>query len=292
MSFVMIPEELLDVKLSSAQFRALINIINNTYSTGKYAGCCCLGYKILADKCFTDKSAMIKTVKQLEELGFVEIDKREKFNRSNALRLTIENGLKRCCSGMAVLDSSSFYGCQKPTDKGCQNTTDKGCQNTTEGCLKTTLGCLKPTPHIDLKFKTLDLKQKNACARAEDGCLKPTDRKEQIAPVDRATGRTMPDGGQAAGSLAKKEVTSADVQQEQDLTLLRAIKANFKDIEADLELFRVANWYGLRKKSKFSLIEDIRAREVLDWMAARGVIATYIPDDRHYSSEIIIREVA
>ena len=87
-------------------------------------------------------------------------------------------------------------------------------------------------------------------------------------------------------------MASADVQQEQDLTLLRAIKANFKDIEADLELFRVGNQYGLRKKSKFSLIEDIRAWEVVDWMAAHGIVATYMPDDRHYSKEIIIREVA
>ena len=98
MAFVMIPEELLTIKLSSAQFRALIQIINNTYSSGKYAGCCCLGYQNLANLCFTTKAAIINTVKQLEQLGFVEIDNendnRQRGNRNSYSKNKTEYQLK------------------------------------------------------------------------------------------------------------------------------------------------------------------------------------------------------
>lgn len=287
MSFVMIPEELLDVDLSAAQFRALIHIINNTYSTGKYAGCCCLGYRILADRCFTDKSAMIKTIRQLEQLGFVEIDKREKFNRSNALRLTLENGLKRCSSGMAVSDCSSFYGCQKPTDDRCQNTTYKGCQKTTLGCLKTTDGCQNTTPHIDLKFKNLDLKTQNACARAEHGCLKTTDEESKTAPADGAAGRLMP-----KESSAGNERGGAAAAKSEDRILLGAMKARFTDIFDDLSVSRAENTYILRKKGKFALIEDVRLKEVADWMKSEGIDARILDVNTRVMGEVLIQEVA
>ena len=96
MSYVTIPEELLQVDISAAQLRLLIHLINNTYSSGKYAGCCCLGYQEIAKLCFTHKGAAINTIKQLEELGFVEINRRERFNRSNAIKITLENGYG-CC---------------------------------------------------------------------------------------------------------------------------------------------------------------------------------------------------
>ncbi len=288
MSFVMIPEELLDVDLSAAQFRALIHIINNTYSTGKYAGCCCLGYRILADRCFTTKAAMINTVRQLEQLGFVEIDKREKFNRSNALRLTLEDGLKRCSSGMAVPDCSSFYGYEKDTDDRYENNTDKGYENNTLGYLKDTDGYLKDTPHIDLKFKNQDLKNKNACARAEHGYLKNTDEESKTAPADIAAGRSKPDGGQAAESSAGNERDGATAAKSEDRLLLGAMKARFTDIFDDLSVSRAENTYILRKKGRFALIEDVRLKEVAGWLSLRGYAVKIMPDDCRLAGEVLL----
>ncbi len=287
MSFVMIPEELLDVDLSAAQFRALIHIINNTYSTGKYAGCCCLGYRILADRCFTTKAAMINTVRQLEQLGFVEIDKREKFNRSNALRLTLEDGLKRCSSGMAVPDCSSFYGYEKDTDKGYENNTDKGYLKDTLGYLKDTDGYLKDTPHIDLKFKNQDLKNKNACARAEHGYLKDTDEEKKTAPAALSAGRFMPDK-----SSAGNERGGAAAAKSEDRILLGAMKARFTDIFDDLSVSRAENTYILRKKGRFALIEDVRLKEVADWMKSEGIDARILDVNTRVMGEVLIQEVA
>lgn len=295
MSFVMIPEELLEVDISAAQLRALIHIINNTYSSGKYAGCCCLGYQNLADLCFTHKGAAINTLKQLERLGFIEINRRERFNRSNAIKLTLENGYERC--------RNKSGDCSGNTPERSLNRTFERSLNRTEGSLNRTLGSLNRTPHIDLKFKNLDLKNKNTCACAEHGSLNRTfhtgggdgknavggdnlgSRDNQIAPVDGATGRTKPNGGQTAESLAKKEVVSTSVANDEVLT---AIKSNFPDILADLSVSKAGNCYILRKKGKFALIEDIRLKEVAGWLNLRGFDARPMDCNTRVLGEILL----
>ncbi len=292
MSYIAIPEELLDVELSAAQFRALIHIIKNTYSRGKYAGCCCLGYRILAERCFTSKAAMIQTVRQLENLGFVEIDKRERFNRSNALKLTLENGLKCCSTGMAVPGCSSFYGYEKNTDDRYENNTDDGYENNTLGYLKDTDGYLKDTPHKDLKFKNQDLKTKNARVRVKEGSLNRTLEDNQIAPTDVAVGRSMPDGGQAAKSSAGNEEVSAGAAKTKNQILGDDMRAAFTDIFADLSLSMAGNTYILRKKGKYALIEDVRLREVLYWMMRRGLDARILDPNTRVLGETLLEEVA
>lgn len=292
MSYIAIPEELLDVELSAAQFRALIHIIKNTYSRGKYAGCCCLGYRILAERCFTSKAAMIQTVRQLENLGFVEIDKRERFNRSNALKLTLENGLKCCSTGMAVPGCSSFYGYEKNTDDRYENNTDDGYENNTLGYLKDTDGYLKDTPHKDLKFKNQDLKTKNARVHVKEGSLNRTLEDNQIAPTDVAVGRSMPDGGQAAKSSAGDEEVSAGAAKTKNQILVDDMRAAFTDIFADLSLSMAGNTYILRKKGKYALIEDVRLREVLYWMMRRGLDARILDPNTRVLGETLLEEVA
>ena len=296
MSYIAIPEELLEVNISAAQFRALIHIIKNTYSSGKYAGCCCLGYRILADKCFTDKSAIIKTIRQLEGLGFIEIDKREKFNRSNALRLTLENGLKRCRSGMAVPERGSFYGCQNTTDNGCQNTTDNGCQNTTQGCLKTTLGCQNTTPHKDLNFKNLNLKTKTRAQAYEDGCLKPTDtdaespEKRKTEPDDVASGRTMPDGD--ADTVAKnsaKEVQAAPTQTKlEDFCLVSAFFEVFPELQSWVNISRIGGYIGLQPIGKIAEKRiNIAGGMIREWFEHKGVNLVFIPSTQVLKGQIL-----
>lgn len=280
MSFVMIPEELLQIDISAAQLRVMMHIINNTYSSGKYAGCCCLGYQNLADLCFSDKSAVIKTIKQLETLGFIEINRRERFNRSNAIKLTLEKGYKRCRDISGDMSRS--------TSKGCQNTTFERCQNATEGCLKTTEGCLNATPYIDLKFKNQDLKNKNA---REKRCLNPTfdfsNQNNHTAPADIAAGRSIPKEESAKGIRA-----SSSAANQSDRALLAAMKAQFTDIFADLSLSKAGNTYILRKKGKYALVGEMRLREVVDWMYAKGLNARTIDSETRISGEFLLGEIA
>lgn len=251
MAFVMIPEELLTIKLSSAQFRALIQIINNTYSSGKYAGCCCLGYQNLANLCFTTKAAIINTVKQLEQLGFVEIDKREKFNRSNALRLTLENGFNRCRRSFEGASGNDLYRYENNTDDRYENNTDKGYLKDTEGYLKDTQGYENNTPHIDLKFKNLDLKTKQRARTREERYLKDTD--ENIAPADVAAGLSKP--SQQAGENSAGNV-GADVWAAKDKRMRKLLMRIYPDFTTWYALFRTpAGTYQINPVS--SLIERI-----------------------------------
>lgn len=244
MAFVMIPEELLTIKLSSAQFRALIQIINNTYSSGKYAGCCCLGYQNLANLCFTTKGAIISTVKQLEELGFIEIDKRERFNRSNALRLTLENGFNRCRGNFEGTSGNDLKGSLNSTDERSLNSTDERSLNSTEGSLNS-------TPHIDLKFKNLDLKTKQRAHTREERYLKDTD--ENIAPADVAAGLSKP--SQQAGENSAGNV-GADVWAAKDKRMRKLLTRIYPDFTTWYALFRTpAGTYQINPVS--SLIERI-----------------------------------
>lgn len=276
MSFVMIPEELLEVDISAAQLRALIHIINNTYSSGKYAGCCCLGYQNLADLCYTHKGAAINTLKQLEQLGFIEINRRDRFNRSNAIRLTLENGYERCRS--------------KSGD--CSDNNLERSLNRTLGSLNRTEGSLNRTPHKDLKFKNQDLKTKNARVRVKEGSLNRTLEDNQIAPTDVAVGRSMPDGGQAAKSSAGNEEVSAGAAKTKNQILVDDMRAAFTDIFADLSLSMAGNTYILRKKGKYALIEDVRLREVLYWMMRRGLDARILDPNTRVLGETLLEEVA
>ncbi len=300
MSFVMIPEELLEVDISAAQLRALIHIINNTYSSGKYAGCCCLGYQNLADLCYTHKGAAINTLKQLEQLGFIEINRRDRFNRSNAIRLTLENGYERCRSKSGDCSDNNLERSLNRTDERSLNhtperslnRTDERSLNRTLGSLNRTEGSLNRTPHKDLKFKNQDLKTKNARVRVKEGSLNRTLEDNQIAPTDVAVGRSMPDGGQAAKSSAGNEEVSAGAAKTKNQILVDDMRAAFTDIFADLSLSMAGNTYILRKKGKYALIEDMRLREVLYWMMRRGLDARILDPNTRVLGETLLEEVA
>lgn len=292
MSFVMIPEELLEVDISAAQLRALIHIINNTYSSGKYAGCCCLGYQNLADLCYTHKGAAINTLKQLEQLGFIEINRRDRFNRSNAIRLTLENGYERCRSKSGDCSDNNLERSLNHTPERSLNRTDERSLNRTLGSLNRTKGSLNRTPHKDLKFKNQDLKTKNARVRVKEGSLNRTLEDNQIAPTDVAVGRSMPDGGQAAKSSAGNEEISAGAAKTKNQILVDDMRAAFTDIFADLSLSMAGNTYILRKKGKYALIEDVRLREVLYWMMRRGLDARILDPNTRVLGETLLEEVA
>jgi len=286
MSFVMIPEELLSIKLSSAQFRALIQIINNTYSSGKYAGCCCLGYQNLANLCFTTKAAIINTVKQLDELGFIEIDKREKFNRSNALRLTLESGFKRFRGDLRERSGSDLKGYENNTYDRYENNTDEGYLKDTEGYLKDTQGYENNTPHIDLKFKNQDLKIKTCACVRNDGYLKDTD--ENTAPAGVAAGLSKP--SQRAGEgLAKEVCAEAEQLDIDDLCLWQGFVAAYPRRYPWFQLVRVKNQLLLRGIGKMGDSMLTAAwDDVSGWFALRGRHVAKAETNKRFNGEIIV----
>lgn len=276
MSFVMIPEELLEVNITPAEFRLLVQLINASYGIDKLSGICYWGYKNLASQFNTDKSAVIKQINHLIELGFLERAPRDPKYRAQPLKLTLSHGINRNRRPVGGLGDDSTESLQ--------------------GCLKDTSGCLKDTPHKDLKFKYPDLNtQKNACAR-EEGCLKDTltngGEDNQIAPTDVAVGRSMPDGGQAAKSSAGNEEVSAGAAKTKNQILVDDMRAAFTDIFADLSLSMAGNTYILRKKGKYALIEDVRLREVLYWMMRRGLDARILDPNTRVLGETLLEEVA
>ena len=276
MSFVMIPEELLEVNITPAEFRLLVQLINASYGIDKLSGICYWGYKNLASQFNTDKSAVIKQINHLIELGFLERAPRDPKYRAQPLKLTLSHGINRNRRPVGGLGDDSTESLQ--------------------GCLNDTPGCLKDTPHKDLKFKYPDLNtQKNACAR-EEGCLKDTltngGEDNQIAPTDVAVGRSMPDGGQAAKSSAGNEEVSAGAAKTKNQILVDDMRAAFTDIFADLSLSMAGNTYILRKKGKYALIEDVRLREVLYWMMRRGLDARILDPNTRVLGETLLEEVA
>lgn len=269
MSFVMIPEELLEVNITPAEFRLLVQLINASYGIDKLSGICYWGYKNLASQFNTDKSAVIKQINHLIELGFLERAPRDPKYRAQPLKLTLSHGINRNRRPVGGLGDDSTESLQ---------------------------GCLNDTPHKDLKFKYPDLNtQKNACAR-EEGCLKDTltngGEDNQIAPTDVAVGRSMPDGGQAAKSSAGNEEVSAGAAKTKNQILVDDMRAAFTDIFADLSLSMAGNTYILRKKGKYALIEDVRLREVLYWMMRRGLDARILDPNTRVLGETLLEEVA
>ena len=205
MAFIKLPEELLDADITAAQFRILANLIKYSFDDGHSY----IGYTKLAEVCFTNKSFIIKSIKELEKKGFIQVTHRGTFSRSNDIKLTFENGIKN------FRKSGGDYSGKSP--KGCLNSTPKGCLNDTpRGCLNDTHGCLNDTPYKDKRFKYQDL---NLNTR-EEGCLNDTPRvnSKYIESNDVTFDKTMPDGGQAAGSSASNQIGSEFGENDKKIT--------------------------------------------------------------------------
>ena len=91
-SFVQIPNDLFKINLSSLQFRALCNFIR---ISGYNNGHSFFGYEKLAKMNGCQKAAMIKTVKSLEELRFIQLIERANYSKSNDILLTLDAGIKK-----------------------------------------------------------------------------------------------------------------------------------------------------------------------------------------------------
>ena len=205
MSYVQIPNELFKINLSSLQFRFLVNfirlsVINNGHSF--------FGYPNLAKINQCGKVAAIKTVKELENMGFIQVIERGNCSRSNDILLTLDKGLSRLNSGG---NDERKEGYLKDTPSS-----NEGYLNDTRGYLNDTREYKKNTPHKDLK----DLNNINLNNIYNEGCLNDTPRvnSKYIESNDVTFDKTMPDGGQAAGSSASNQIGSEFGENDKKIT--------------------------------------------------------------------------
>ena len=275
MSFVKIPDELLDADITAAQFRILANLIKYSFDDGHSY----IGYTKLAEACYTSKGFIIKSIKELEQKGFIQVSHRGKFSRSNDIVLTFDNGLKKCRkSGEKISDTAR---------KGSLNETPQGSLNETpQGSLNETYGSLNETPHKDIRFKYQDL---NLNTR-ETGSLLNTPRANSnyIAPDDVASGRSMPDGEQVAESSARKdEVESAQTELE-DFCIISAFFEVFPAIKPWINISKVGGYIaiqpiGILGERYFSEIKERAA----GWFALHNIKLVFVPANQKLKGQLL-----
>ena len=288
MSFVKLPTEIIfDKNLTAGEVRLLAALINFTLDdTNKTF----IGNYKLAEYLGTSRAAVLRSLKELSKKQYLSITPRKNSSKSNEILLTLERGI-----------NFALAGAQKKPLEGNHFDTPQGNHfDTPQGNHFDTVGNHFDTPHIDLKFKNQDLlfkagkEQGNHFDTPEggkggvvnDSVLESVQMTAKvgnhIAPADDATGRSMPN--QESARKVQVETQAAN----DDKSLVEGIKANFKDIAADLEVFKVGNQYGLRKKSKYSLIEAVRASEVVEYLASLGIVAQVVDYNQHYPNEEVI----
>lgn len=276
MSFVKIPDEILDADISSAQFRILANLIKYSFDNNHSY----IGYAKLADACYTSKSFVIKAMKDLENKGFIQILHRGSFSRSNDILLTFENGKMRHRSTGDFMDDAAPKGCLNDTPKGCLNDTPKGCLNDTHGCLN-------DTPYIDKRFKYQDLNLKTR----DKGCLNDTPKGEMnknIAPADVASGRSMP--SRQAGTSSASDVQAENPQFElEDACLFSAFKEVFPDIAVWAQFVRLKNRVFIRSIGATG--EQVISKNwdnISGWFGLRGQKVGRLNANERFLNEIAI----
>lgn len=209
MSFIKLPTELLEADITPAQLKILANLIRYSFEDAHTY----IGYSKLAESCRTSKSAIIKAIKTLEQKGFLTIQHRGVFSRSNDITLTIEKG----CTLSANRGAAG-------SPKGCLNDTPKGCLNDTpKGCLNDTHRCLNDTPHIDKDLNT------NIYFNSQNniGCLNDTPKKaeNQSEPADVAAGLSI-----ANQESAKKGLGELPIINSTDKQILADIQTEYPEV--------------------------------------------------------------
>ena len=278
MAFIKTPEELLDADITAGQFRILIHLIRYSLDDGHSY----IGYTKLAAACRTSKGSIIKSIKELESMGFLEITHRGTFSRSNDIKLTLENGLNRCRMTTGELTSgTSVQGSLNESLKGSLNNTPKGTQ-------KESQGSLNETPYIDNRFKYLDLNLNTHETGSLNESPEGSGEESKKAPADGAAGRSMPKEGLAKEVLA--EGSQLDIE---DLCLWQAFKEAFPKRYPWFQLVRAGKKIGLRGIGKMgdTLLDRVWT-EVFGWFELRGVPVEKLKLNTRFNNEIIIKEAA
>lgn len=277
MSFVKLPEELLDADITAAQFRILANLIKYSFDDGHSY----IGYTKLAEACYTSKGFIIKSIKELEQKGFIQVSHRGKFSRSNDIVLTFDNGLKKCRKSGENLSDTARKGSLNETPQGSLN-------ETPQGSLNETRGSLNETPHKDIRFKYQDL---NLNTRDTGSLLNtPRANSDYIAPADVTAGRTIPDGdADAIAENSAKEVQAAAAQTElEDFCLVSAFFEAFPGLQSWVNISRIGGYIGLQPIGSLGKQRlDVESSKVSGWFGLRGVKLVFVPVNKVLKSQIL-----
>ena len=284
MSFVMVPTEIFEIELTSLQFRFLSNFIriskiNNGHSF--------FGYPNLAEINQCGRAAAIKTVQELEKMGFLKIIERGNKSRSNDILLTLDEGISRLTAGEQGEEQGYLKNTPNYSEEYLKDTPRESLNHTRES-LNHTRGYDLNTPHKDKDLNKLYL---NKNARGEEyQNITPRVGSKQLEPADVTAGRTMPNSG-CAGS-ARKEGRAEGAQLDiEDYCLWQDFKLDFSGCYPWLQLVRVQNHLLIRGLGRMG--EDILVKawdEVKAWFAARGVVVEKVGQSQRFSGEIIIKE--
>ena len=277
MSFVKIPDELLDADITAAQFRILANLIKYSFDDGHSY----IGYTKLAEACYTSKGFIIKSIKELEQKGFIQVSHRGKFSRSNDIVLTFDNGLKKCRKSGEHLSDTARKGSLNETPQGSLNETPQGSLNETHGSLN-------ETPHKDIRFKYQDL---NLNTRDTGSLLNtPRANSDYIAPADVTAGRTIPDGdADAIAENSAKEVLAAPAQTElEDFCLVSAFFEAFPGLQSWVNISRIGGYIGLQPIGSLGKQRlDVESSKVSGWFGLRGVKLVFVPVNKVLKGQIL-----
>ena len=268
MSYVQIPNELFKANLTSLQFRFLANFIR---ISGLNNGHSFFGYPNLANINQCGKVAAIKTVQELEKLGFIQVVERGNRSRSNDILLTLDKGLSRLNSG----ENDEIKGYLKDTPN-----TKEGYLKDTRGYLKDTPGYLKDTPHKDLK----DLNNLNLNNIHGEGYLNHTptpaesSEEKKIEPADVATGRSMPDGEQVAENSAISEQVAPIQTDLEDFCLVEAFFGTFPNLRPWVKFAKVGGYFALQPIGSIGEKHLNEAKKrAAGWFELRSLKLAFVP---------------
>ena len=182
--FIKLDDDVLNADITATELRVICNLLKFSFDDN----CSYIGYSKLADFCKISRQQAINCIKSLSAKKFIQVSQRGSFNRSNEIKLTIDEGLK----------ASRHSG---GNDEESKNLTSEGSKNLTPYWSKNLTNESKNlTPYKEERFKYQDLNLKNG-TESKNLTTNDAANKEELATADRAAVRSMPDYEPAKGSL-------------------------------------------------------------------------------------------
>lgn len=255
MAFIKLPENILtDPNITDLQIRIIANLIRYSYNDNKSY----IGYDKLAAACMITKRAAINNIKKLEYLGYLRVNHRGNFSRSNEIELT--------------LNRIQGVNAESPLEL-CTGVNVESPLNDNQGVnADSPVGEYRFTPHIDNRFKYIDLNKKEKKEKVNENS--PLNDKEL---ADVAANRSMPCVASDAETM-QKTVCAADLAAK-----IQAIKSYFGPKIHWIEIFEISNNIGFRV-CDMTLDNHLSG---IDIEAAKGFAALHniIFTNKHFAAE-------
>lgn len=309
-SFVKTPSSLIfNPEISPLELRVLMVLMFWSGINTQEPGHIKYGAEKLGKQIGVGRVACRRALLRLRELNLITINHRgnlvnESYGLSNDIELTLAAGIEFLQKGSSADkghlylkdtgdlnqndtgDASNLYlnDSGQASDLYLKDTGNLNHLNTDLNHLNTHLN-QNDTGHIDDRFKiNINL---NKIGRAQTGAPARTHERTHNETGDGAPVRSMP-----KEESARDVVAASSAANNADQVLLRDLQAAFTDIFSDLSLSKAGNTYILRKKGKYALIEDVRLREVVYWLCARGLDARIMDTQTRVLGEVLLEEVA